>query len=94
MPRRLPIGKRMRREQGSILPLAGLRGIAVTGRQQGQLGMDNADSKTSRDRTAICFPPNAVHLVRTNQPSPGQLAYWRKRGIKTVINLRGQRDEA
>ena len=33
-------------------------------------------------------------LVRTNQPSPGQLAYWKRRGIKTVINLRGQRDEA
>jgi len=33
-------------------------------------------------------------LVRTNQPSPGQLAYWQRRGIKTVINLRGQRDEA
>ena len=32
-------------------------------------------------------------LVRTNQPSPGQLAYWKRRGIKTVINLRGQRDE-
>ena len=33
-------------------------------------------------------------LVRTNQPSPGQLAWWKRRGIRTVINLRGQRDEA
>ena len=32
-------------------------------------------------------------LVRTNQPSPRQLEGWAKRGIKTVINLRGQRDE-
>ncbi len=28
-------------------------------------------------------------LVRTNQPSPEQLAGWKARGIKTVINLRG-----
>lgn len=28
-------------------------------------------------------------LVRTNQPWPHQLAAWKKRGIKTVINLRG-----
>jgi protein tyrosine/serine phosphatase len=28
-------------------------------------------------------------LVRTNQPWPHQLAGWKKRGIKTVINLRG-----
>jgi uncharacterized protein (TIGR01244 family) len=32
-------------------------------------------------------------LVRTNQPSPRQLKGWAKRGIKTVINLRGERDE-
>ena len=32
-------------------------------------------------------------LVRTNQPSPRQLAYWKKKGVKTVINLRGARDE-
>lgn len=32
-------------------------------------------------------------VVRTNQPSQRQLAGWAKRGIKTVINLRGQRDE-
>ena len=32
-------------------------------------------------------------LVRTNQPSPAQLAYWKRRGIRTVINLRGARDE-
>ena len=74
MPRCFPIGKRMRREQGSILPLAGLRGIAVAGRQQGQLGMDSADSKTSQDRPAISFPPNAVHLVRTNQQITMQLS--------------------
>jgi protein tyrosine/serine phosphatase len=28
-------------------------------------------------------------LVRTNQPWPHQLAQWRRRGIRTVINLRG-----
>jgi protein tyrosine/serine phosphatase len=28
-------------------------------------------------------------LVRTNQPWPFQLAEWKRRGIKTVINLRG-----
>ncbi len=28
-------------------------------------------------------------LVRTNQPWPHQLAAWKKRGIKTIINLRG-----
>ncbi|MDB5429761.1 MAG: protein tyrosine/serine phosphatase [Caulobacter sp.] len=28
-------------------------------------------------------------LVRTNQPWPFQLARWKKRGIKTIINLRG-----
>lgn len=33
-------------------------------------------------------------LVRTNQPSPRQLAFWKRQGIKTVVNLRGQRDEA
>lgn len=33
-------------------------------------------------------------LVRTNQPSPRQLADWKRQGIKTVINLRGARDEA
>jgi hypothetical protein len=64
----------MRREQGSILPLAGLHGIPVSGRQQGQLGMDSADSKTSPDRPAISFPPNAVHLVRTNQQITMQLS--------------------
>ena len=34
-------------------------------------------------------------LVRTNQPSPRQLADWKRQGIRTVINLRGSdRDEA
>ena len=28
-------------------------------------------------------------LVRTNQPWPHQLAAWKARGIKTVVNLRG-----
>jgi protein tyrosine/serine phosphatase len=28
-------------------------------------------------------------LVRTNQPWPHQLARWKARGIKTVVNLRG-----
>jgi protein tyrosine/serine phosphatase len=33
-------------------------------------------------------------LVRTNQPSPRQLAGWKERGIKTVINLRGGFDSS
>ncbi len=28
-------------------------------------------------------------LVRTNQPSPRQLARWRDKGVKTIVNLRG-----
>ena len=32
-------------------------------------------------------------LVRTNQPSPRQLERWARLGIRTVINLRGERDE-
>jgi protein tyrosine/serine phosphatase len=28
-------------------------------------------------------------LVRTNQPWPFQLAWWKARGIKTIVNLRG-----
>ena len=28
-------------------------------------------------------------LVRANQPWPFQLAWWKKRGIKTIVNLRG-----
>ena len=32
-------------------------------------------------------------LVRTNQPSPRQLAAWKAKGVRTVINLRGKRDE-
>lgn len=28
-------------------------------------------------------------MVRTNQPSPKQVAEWAKRGIRTIINLRG-----
>jgi protein tyrosine/serine phosphatase len=31
-------------------------------------------------------------LVRTNQPWPHQLARWRDRGIRTVLNLRGPAD--
>lgn len=33
-------------------------------------------------------------LVRANQPSPKQLARWKASGVRTVINLRGARDEA
>lgn len=33
------------------------------------------------------------HFVRSNQPSPRQLAWWKRQGIRTVINLRGARDE-
>jgi len=32
------------------------------------------------------------NLVRTNQPWPFQLEQWRDRGVRTVINLRGQSD--
>lgn len=32
--------------------------------------------------------------VRSNQPSPRQLEGWARRGVKTVINLRGERDES
>jgi protein tyrosine/serine phosphatase len=28
-------------------------------------------------------------LVRANQPWPFQLAWWKKQGIKTIVNLRG-----
>src|SRR6218665_4020796 len=28
-------------------------------------------------------------MVRANQPWPFQLAWWKKRGIKTIVNLRG-----
>jgi protein tyrosine/serine phosphatase len=33
-------------------------------------------------------------LVRTNQPWPFQLAGWRQRGVRTVINLRGRFHES
>lgn len=33
-------------------------------------------------------------LVRTNQLSPRQLEAWKAKGIRTVINLRGARDES
>jgi protein tyrosine/serine phosphatase len=33
-------------------------------------------------------------LVRTNQPWPFQLALWKARGVKTVINLRGRFHES
>ena len=68
----------MRREQGSILPPLALHVIPVAGRWQGigqgQLGMDSEESKTSPDRPAISYPPNAVHLVRTNQQLTMQLS--------------------
>ena len=28
-------------------------------------------------------------LVRTNQPWPHQLAYWKRQGVETIVNLRG-----
>jgi protein tyrosine/serine phosphatase len=31
-------------------------------------------------------------MWRTNQPSPAQLAVWKDKGIKTIINLRGDTD--
>lgn len=52
-----------------------------------------------RDHAFLRFGFSNAHwlgpdLVRTNQPSPRQLAYWKRRGIRTVINLRGARDES
>lgn len=35
-----------------------------------------------------------AQMIRSNQPSPRQLAWWKKQGVRTVINLRGERDEA
>lgn len=34
-----------------------------------------------------------AQMVRSNQPSPRQLAWWKRQGIRTVINLRGPRNE-
>src|ERR1700760_4431192 len=33
-------------------------------------------------------------LVRTNQPWPFQLARWKARGVRTVVNLRGRFHES
>lgn len=33
-------------------------------------------------------------MIRTNQPSPGQLAWWKRKGVRTVVNLRGPRDQS
>lgn len=33
-------------------------------------------------------------LVRTNQPWPFQLEAWKARGVRTIINLRGDNDES
>jgi protein tyrosine/serine phosphatase len=33
-------------------------------------------------------------LVRTNQPWPFQLKWWRDRGVRTVLNLRGEPEAA
>ena len=56
------------------MPTLALHVIPVTGRGQGQLGMDSAEPKTSPDRLAISYPPNAVQLVRTNQQMTMQLS--------------------
>jgi len=32
-------------------------------------------------------------LYRSAQPSPGDIAFWAAKGVKTVINLRGARDD-
>src|SRR3546814_19987570 len=36
--------------------------------------MDSAEPNSSQDRLAISYPPNAVHLVRTNQQLTMQLS--------------------
>jgi len=74
MPRCRPIGKRMRREQGSILPLAALHVIPVTGRWQGWDYMDSENAATPPAPPAESFPANAVHLVRTTQQLTMQLS--------------------
>jgi hypothetical protein len=78
MPRSCLIGKRLRREQGSILPPPALHGIAVTGRwriaKAGEQAMDSENASTPAARPAVSFPPNAVHLVRTNQQLTMQLS--------------------
>lgn len=33
-------------------------------------------------------------MWRTNQPSPEQLAEWKEKGIKTIVNLRGDTDSS
>ena len=47
-----------------------------------------------KDHAYLRLPFQNAHwvdedLIRTNQPWPFQLAWWRDRGVKTVINLRG-----
>src|SRR3546814_4411113 len=61
MPRHHPLGKRMRRQSGSILPIRAGHAIAG-GSRQGIRLMDDR-----QEGAAHSFPPNAVHLVRTNQ---------------------------
>jgi hypothetical protein len=68
----------MRREQGSILPLAALHGIAVAGRRRianaRGIAMTSENASTPAAPPAVSFPPNAVHLVRTNQQLTMQLS--------------------
>jgi len=33
-------------------------------------------------------------LIRTNQPWPFQIRGWKRRGVRTIINLRGDNDES
>src|SRR3546814_5182613 len=74
MPRHPSLGKRLRRQSGSILPILAGHAIAeATGRSSpdSRIGDDVTGDEQQRATTAPpptpSFPANAVHLVRTNQ---------------------------
>src|SRR3546814_13349241 len=81
MPRHPSLGKRLRRQSGSILPILAGHAIAeATGRSSpdSRIGDDVTGDEQQRATTAPpptpSFPANAVHLVRTNQQLTMQLS--------------------
>ncbi|MEO1550912.1 MAG: sulfur transferase domain-containing protein [Pseudomonadota bacterium] len=52
------------------------------------IAFDHGFLRTLYSNTAQIRPG----VFRANQPSPARLHYWAKRGLKTVINLRGASD--